>query len=72
MNISGVQAAVNAGLAVGVLSRSSVLPSMKILGPDKLFPQLSKFKVALFTNETIKKAAIKPIIDDLIKELCGT
>lgn len=69
MNIAGVQAAVNAGLAVGVLSRTSVLSSMKVLGPDNLFPQLPKFDVAVFTNEKIRNAASKPIINDLVQEL---
>lgn len=69
MNISGVQAAVNAGLAIGVLGQSSVLPSMKILGPDDLFPQLPKFNVAIFANAKEKKTAVQPIIDDLIQGL---
>ncbi len=69
MNISGVQAAVSAGLAVGVLSQTSVLPQMKVLGPDKRFPQLPKFCVAVFTKQGRTNPSTQPLIEFIVKEI---
>jgi DNA-binding transcriptional LysR family regulator len=69
MNISGVQSAVSAGLAVGVLSRTSLLPTMKMLGPDKLFPALPSFSIAVFTKGNEKDLATQPLIDFIAKEI---
>jgi DNA-binding transcriptional LysR family regulator len=69
MNISGVQAAVTAGLAVGVLSRTSLLPSMQMLGPDKRFPPLPSFSIAVFTKGRETNQATQPLIEFIAKEI---
>ncbi|MBC7405284.1 MAG: LysR family transcriptional regulator [Cytophaga sp.] len=71
MNISGVQAAVGAGLAIGVLSRTSMLPSMKSLTTDKQFPALPTFRVAVFSSKGEQQLTIKPLIDFIAQELVG-
>jgi DNA-binding transcriptional LysR family regulator len=71
MNVSGVQAAIVAGLAIGVLSRTSMLPSMKILGSDQGFPVLPKFSVAVFTRKGEQKLSIQPLIDFIAREVVG-
>lgn len=62
MNISGVQSVIQAGLAVGVLSKSSLLPSMTVLGPEDGFPLLPKFSLGVFSNNYDNKFAIEPLI----------
>lgn len=62
MNISGVQNVIQSGLAIGVLSRSSLLPAMSILGPDEGFPLLPQYGVSVFTNSYDTKFAIEPLM----------
>lgn len=72
MNIAGVQAAVMANLAVGVLGRTSILPTMRQLGPECGFPPLPKFGVAAFTRKGGMELSVQPIIEFLVSELAGT
>ena len=46
-SVAGVKAAIAAGLAVGVLARSTVEPSMQILGEREGFPPLPKSALSL-------------------------
>lgn len=69
MNISGVQSVIQAGLAIGVLSRSSLLPSMRILGPEQGFPLLPKFSVAVFNNTYDNKVAIEPLMKFIVDSI---
>ena len=62
MNISGVQKVIEAGLAVGVLSKSSLLPSMTILGPEDGFPLLPMISLGVFSNNYDSKFAIAPVM----------
>lgn len=49
-SVAGVKAAVAAGLAVGVLGRSSLDRRMRILTPDERFPQLGPSRLVLLTG----------------------
>jgi DNA-binding transcriptional LysR family regulator len=71
MNISGVQSAVAAGLAIGVLSRTSLLPSMTVLGPESGLPTLPSFSIAVFAAKGEQQMAIQPLIDFIVRELVG-
>ena len=62
MNISGVQKVIEAGLAVGVLSKSSLLPSMTVLGPQEGFPLLPMISLGVFSNNYDSKFAIEPVM----------
>ncbi len=69
MNISGVQSAVQAGLSLGVLSKSSVLPTMKVLGPDEGFPSLPEHSLGVFNNNYDNKFEIEPLIKFIAETL---
>ena len=62
MNISGVQMAVNAGLAVGVLGQTSVQPGMTVLGEKHGLPPLPTFQVAVFAAQDPRSAGTEPLI----------
>jgi len=62
MNLSGVQSVIQAGLAIGVLSESSLLPSMKVLTQEDGFPPLPTMTLGVFSNHYENKFAIEPLI----------
>ncbi len=62
MNISGVQMAVNAGLAVGVLGQTSVQAGMTVLGEKNGLPPLPTFQVAVFASQDPHSAGTEPLI----------
>lgn len=72
MNVGGVQAAVNAGLAVGVLSQSSLLSSMKVLGAEDDFPPLPSFRLAVFTGRGEPYPGVKPVVAFIMGEVAGS
>ena len=49
-SVSGVKAAVSAGLAVGVLSRSTVDKTMRVIGSDDGFPSLPRTGLSLLQH----------------------
>ncbi|WP_165967894.1 LysR family transcriptional regulator [Sapientia aquatica] len=69
MNVGGVQAAVSAGLAVGVLSQSSLLPNIRRMGETEGFPALPKFNIALFTGQGDVSLDVKPIVEFIMAEI---
>ena len=66
MNVAGVQAAVSAGLTLGVLGRTSVMPGMHRLGEAEGFPALPGFAVAVFASDKDKMTPHTQLIDFLV------
>ncbi|MCZ6709879.1 MAG: LysR substrate-binding domain-containing protein [Gammaproteobacteria bacterium] len=62
-SVSGVKAALSAGLAVGVLARSTIDPSMRVLGNQDGFPDLPKTGLSLFENAQAPSAAVSAMAD---------
>jgi DNA-binding transcriptional LysR family regulator len=62
-SVSGVKAAVSAGLAIGVLSRSTVDPSMRVLGQQDGFPVLPKTKLSLLEHAETRSPAVSAMAD---------
>ncbi|AWK86657.1 LysR substrate-binding domain-containing protein [Azospirillum thermophilum] len=50
-NLSGIQAAVTAGLGVSVLARSAVPPGARVLGPQDGLPRLPDTELALLAGD---------------------
>lgn len=62
MNLSGVQKVIQAGLGIGVLSESSLLPSMKVLTEEHGFPPLPTMMLGVFSRHNDSQFAIDPLI----------
>ncbi len=62
-SVSGVKAAVKAGLAVGVLARSTVEPSMRILGAADGMPHLPSSNLVLIRNVAAANSAAAAMTD---------
>lgn len=69
MSISGIQGAVNAGLAIGVLSRSAVQPEMRILTHDDGFPMLSEMRLAASYRDQMFADYIQPLAEFIRSEI---
>ena len=64
-SISGLQAAVFAGMAVTVLGRSTVIPGLRELPPSPEFPALPKVDLLLYQAAGAAKPAAKALHDYL-------
>ena len=62
-SVSGVKAALSAGLAVGVLARSTVGPSMRILGVADGFPTLPRTGLSLLEHSKARSIAVTAMAD---------
>ncbi len=62
-SVSGVKAALSAGLAVGVLSRSTVDSSMRVLGNQDGFPTLPRTGLSLLEHSKSRSAAVSAMAD---------
>lgn len=60
---AGVKAAIKAGLAVGILARSTVEPGMSILGPADGLPALPASNLMLICTEGSESPAIRAMAD---------
>lgn len=58
-SVAGVKAAVQAGLAVGVLARSTVEPAMRILGDRDGFPPLPRSHLVLLEAGCVESPAVE-------------
>ncbi len=56
-SVAGVQAAVIAGLGMGVLPQSAVMPGMRVLGPNDGFPPLPEAEMAVVGEDRLTGAA---------------
>ena len=65
-------AAVFSCFVLGVLSKSSLLPSMTILGPEEGFPLLPKFSLGVFSNNYDSKFAIEPLMKFIADSIGNT
>lgn len=62
-SVAGVKAAVSAGLAVGVLARSTLAPGMRVLTPSEGFPALPESTLVLLRNPDTAAAVIDAMAD---------
>ena len=66
----GMNVAVQAGLAVGVMPQSAICPGdLRILTVDDGFPELPKAEIALLHGKKIKSPHIKAMADHIITRL---
>ncbi len=64
-SVAGIKAAVRAGLAVGVLARSTVEQDMKILGPAAGFPALPSSSLMLSSAQKKHPAAVSAMAESI-------
>lgn len=70
-SLAAIQAAVLAGLGIAVLTGSSVLPEMRILGPEEGFPPLLPSAVELRRSPGTSSLAIDHLAKHIIEKLKG-
>lgn len=68
-NIGGVVAIIEAGLAVSIMSSSSVLPNMRILGKAEGFPDLPITSIGLVKNKTSLTPAAEQLANSIRQRL---
>ncbi len=62
-SVSGVKAAISAGLAIGVLSRSTIDPDMRVLGKQDSFPRLPDTGLSLMSHADTTNPAVTAMAD---------
>ncbi|MFQ5784795.1 MAG: LysR substrate-binding domain-containing protein [Alphaproteobacteria bacterium] len=62
-SMSGIRAALAAGLAVGVLSRSTIAPAMRVLGEHDEFPTLPRTRLSLLAHAKTPSPAVSAMAD---------
>jgi DNA-binding transcriptional LysR family regulator len=69
-NLSGIQAAVSAGLGVSILPDVAILPEHRILAPARGFPPITNTKLALVAAENASPATRR--LGELLAEFCAS
>lgn len=64
-SVLGLQAAIRAGLGIGVIGSSCLQPDMKILDQEHTMPKLPSVTICLFGPEREKSRLIEPVIQHL-------
>lgn len=67
--ISGLQRAVSTGLGVSALTRKTLLPDMRVLGPKDGFPELASIRVGLFYKHPKLTDAGLQLVNSLISHM---
>ena len=68
-SLASVQAAVVAGLGIGVVGESTVLDGMKVLGPDAPFSPLQPSEIVLRRSSSDLSPAAKHLADHIVRTL---
>jgi DNA-binding transcriptional LysR family regulator len=68
-SLASVQAAVIAGLGVGVIGESTVLDGMQVLGPDEPFSPLQPSEIAIRRSSSGLSPAARHLADHIVKTL---
>ncbi|OQW59400.1 MAG: LysR family transcriptional regulator [Proteobacteria bacterium SG_bin9] len=71
-SLSGLQAAVFAGVAVSVVGKSSVLPGMRILGRSESFPPLPKVDLVLHRSVKRRNHAAEALGDFIVRHFASS
>lgn len=61
-SFAGISAALDAGIAVAVISRGNVRPGLRILTPEEGFPQLPRLGIILQTSDRSPPALVKRLL----------
>jgi DNA-binding transcriptional LysR family regulator len=70
-SMSGIRAAVSAGLAVTVVGRHTLSADMCMLGENEGFPVLSNVRIALHTGDDSRPEEVRHLSDFLKEEMGG-
>ena len=68
-SLAAVQAAVIAGLGVGVIGQSAVLPGMQIMGPEEPFTKLLPSNIVLRRSSSDLSPAARHLADHIVQTL---
>lgn len=68
-SIAALQAAVRAGLGVGILAESAVTNEMQILGSDSGLPDIPPAKIGLYRGSSATSTAVDCLADFLVSNL---
>jgi DNA-binding transcriptional LysR family regulator len=69
-NLSGIQAAVSAGLGVSILSEVAILPDHRVLDEADGFPSISNTEIALVATAAASPATRR--LAEVLAEFCST
>ncbi len=69
LSLVAEQAAVRAGLGIGMLAQSAVMPDMRLLGPEDGLPPLPSAEIALYRSTDATSEAVDCLADFLITHL---
>ena len=69
MNLLATQAAIRAGLGVGMIAESATTDDMVILGPAEGLPEIAEARIALYRGTEAQGAAAGSLFDFLVSNL---
>jgi DNA-binding transcriptional LysR family regulator len=68
-NLSGIHAALSAGLGLSLLPEGAILPEQKIIEPARGFPTITNTEIALVAGDNASPATLR--LADILVEFCG-
>lgn len=71
VSLTAEQAAIRAGLGIGMIAQSAVTPDMRVLGPDEGMPALPPVDIALYRGTDATADAVDSLADFLVTNLCA-
>lgn len=69
VSLAAEQAAIRAGLGIGLIARSAVTPEMRTYGPDDGFPKVPLADIALYRSTEATSDAVDCLADFLVTHL---
>ena len=69
VSLTAEQAAVRAGLGIGMIAQSALTPDMRTLGPEDGMPALSRVEIALYQGAEATSDAVDCLADFLLTNL---
>ena len=69
VSLTAEQAAVRAGLGIGMLAQSALTPEMRVLGPEDGLPALPEAEIALYRGSEATSEAVECLADFLLTNL---
>jgi len=72
VSLTALQAAVRAGLGIGILAESALTPDMRVLGPQEGFPEITPAEIALYRGSRATSEAVDCLADFLMTHLAAS
>jgi DNA-binding transcriptional LysR family regulator len=69
-NLSGIHAALSAGLGLSLLPEGAILPEQKVVEPARGFPTITNTEIALVASDNASPATLR--LAEILTEFCAS